>query len=236
MYKNIRLYLVALLLVAGFLPQMVLAATGPEQRAAALQKKYQQIHSLAFDFSQTTRSGGRIKHGTGDAVFLRSAATDTATGSSGIMRWNYTDPATQTIINDGTSFSVYTPEDKQLLVSPAQDMESDILYAIFAGTRNLLDEFAAGPKDPLFLLNEPPEGCEPLQLIPKKPHPQVKRVQVWATGDRTIRRLLMEDHFGAFTELTFTNVRFNTLRQGDAQQMQALRALDLAPGTEIIQQ
>jgi outer membrane lipoprotein carrier protein len=231
MYRNRQIYLATLLLAAILAPQMVLAA-GPERRAALLQKKYQQLHSLAFDFSQTARNSGRIKHGAGNAVFLRAAATD----SAGIMRWNYTNPTEQTIINDGTSFSMYTPEDKQLLVSPAQDMESDILYAIFTGTRNLLDEFAAEPKDPLFLLSDPPEGCEALQLIPKNPHPQVKRVQVWMTGDHTIRRLLMEDHFGALTELTFANLRFNTMRQGDAQQMQALRALDLAPGTEVIQQ
>jgi Outer membrane lipoprotein-sorting protein len=233
MSKNIRLFLLILLLVTVFFPGKILAAS-PEQRAALLQKKYQQLHSITFDFSQTTHNSDRIKHGAGNAVFLRLAVSDTKDGSPGIMRWNYTHPTEQTIINDGMSLSIYTSEDKQLLVSSAQDMESDIIYAIFAGTKNLLDEFAVAPKDPLFLLNDPPEGCETLQLVPKKPHSQIKRVQVWMTGDRTIRRLLMEDHFGALTELTFANVRFNTLHQKDPQQIEALRALDLLPGTEII--
>ncbi|MCL2457706.1 MAG: outer membrane lipoprotein carrier protein LolA [Desulfobulbus sp.] len=214
----------------------MLSAAGLEQRVASLQKKYQQLHSLEFDFAQTTRNGGRLKQGSGNAVFYRPAAAKTAAGTPGIMRWNYTAPTAQTIVNDGVSLSIYTPEDKQLLVSPAQDMESDITYAIFTGAKNLLDEFAATPGDPRFLLNDPPTGCEALQLTPSKPHPQVKRAQLWVTGDLTIRRLLMEDHFGALTELTFTNVRLNTLRPGDPQQMQALRALDLAPGTEVIQQ
>jgi len=234
MYKTSWLYLLALLLVAGPFAGPAPAA-GPEQRVAQLQKKYQQLHSLAFDFTQTTRTGDRMKHGSGNAVFYRVAAAGAA-GSSGIMRWNYTGPTEQTIINDGASLSIYTPEDKQLLVAPAQDMESDITYAIFTGARKLLDAFVVAPMDPLFLLNDPPEGCEAWQLTPKNPHPQVKRVQIWATGDLTLRRLLMEDHFGALTELTFANVRFNTLRPGDPQQIQALRALDLAPGTEIIQQ
>lgn len=234
MCKGTRLCLTVVLLVAGLLSGMAFAA-GPEQRVAALQKKYQQLRSLTFDFSQTTQNGGRIKHGSGNAVFYRPAVTEAA-GSPGIVRWNYTGPTEQTIINDGASLSIYTPQDKQLLVSPTQDLEADVTYAIFTGTKNLLDEFAAAAGDPLFRLNDPPAGDEALQLTPKKPHPQVKRIQLWVSGDLTIHRLLMEDHFGALTELTFTNVRFNTLRQGDTQQMQALRALDLAPGTEIIQQ
>jgi outer membrane lipoprotein carrier protein len=225
------LSLLILVLIAGLFPGRLFAAA-PEQQVSLLQKKYQQIRSLEFDFSQTTQNGGRVKHGAGSAVFLRAAAS----GSPGIMRWNYTSPTKQTIINDGASLSIYTPEDKQLLVSPAQDLESDITYAIFTGTKNLRDEFVVAPKDPLFVLSDPPKGCEALQLVPRKPHPQIKRVQIWMTGDLSLRRLIMEDHFGSLTELTFTNVRFDAFRQDDPRQMRALRALDLAPGTEVIRQ
>ena len=68
------------------------------------------------------------------------------------------------------------------------------------------------------------------------PHSQVKRIQLWLGGDMTIYRVLMEDHFGALTELTFSRVRFNTLPTGDARQLQSLLKLDLAPGTETIRQ
>ncbi|WP_310599138.1 outer membrane lipoprotein carrier protein LolA [Desulfobulbus sp.] len=235
MFNPAPLYLLIVLLFTGLVPGGLVAA-GLDQRVAQLQKKYQQLHSLEFDFAQTTQNGGRLKQGSGNAVFYRSATAGTATGTPGIMRWNYTAPIAQTIINDGTSLSIYTPEDKQLLVSPAQDMESDITYAIFTGTKNLLDEFAATPGDTRFALNEPPSGSEALQLTPRKPHPQVKRIQLWVTDDLTIKRLLMEDHFGSLTELTFTNVRFNTLQPGDSRRIQALRDLDLAPGTEVIRQ
>jgi outer membrane lipoprotein carrier protein len=164
------------------------------------------------------------------------SASGAAGTSQGIMRWNYTDPTPQTIINDGKALSIYTPQDKQLIVSPAQEMESDITYAIFTGTRNLLDEFEAAPADKLFLLSDPPTGFEAFLLTPRQPHPQVKRVQLWLNGDLTIHRLLMEDHFGALTELTFTRVQFNTLQRGEAQQVQELLKLDLAPGTETIRQ
>ncbi len=228
-----------LLIVFGslFVAHSAEAASGLEQRVLQLQKKYQQLRSLEFEFSQSTQTGGRVKQGAGNAVFFRPGALDKPAGTSqGIMRWNYIEPTAQTIINDGKELSIYTPQDKQLIVSPAQEMESDITYAIFTGTKSLLDEFEASPADKLFILNDPPAGFEAILLIPRQPHPQVKRVQLWLNGDFTIHRLLMEDHFGAMTELTFAKVRLNTLPQGDVHQVQALLKLDLVPGTETIRQ
>jgi outer membrane lipoprotein carrier protein len=46
----------------------------------------------------------------------------------------------------------------------------------------------------------------------------------------------MEDHFDALTELTFTNIRFNTLPTDNPQVRQSLLQLDLTPGTDIIRQ
>jgi len=236
-----RLFLaLTLLTVLGPLSGTASAAPSkPEQRVVQLQKKYQQLRSLEFDFSQFTQTGGRMKQGVGNAVLYRvpPPPSNNHRGTNlGIMRWNYTGPTPQTIINDGKTLSIYTPQDKQLIVAPAQDMESDITYAIFTGTKNLLDEFEAAPADPLFILSDPPAGFEAILLTPRQPHPQVKRVQLWLQADLAIHRLLMEDHFGALTELTFTKIRLNTLPEGDAQQVQSLLKLDLAPGTETIRQ
>lgn len=211
---------------------------GPVDKIVQLQKKYQQLRSLEFDFSQSTQTNGRVKHGQGNAIFYRSAAQPDrpSPAGNGVMRWNYTEPTTQIIINDGKELSIYTPQDKQLIISPTKDMESDITYAIFTGTKSLLDEFEAAPPDELFVLNAPPAGMDAVLLTPKQPHPQVKRVQLWLGNDLTIYRLLMEDHFGTLTELTFTRVRFNTLPAGNAQQLRSLLKLDLAPGTDTIRQ
>lgn len=210
------------------------SAKGPIERVKQLQKKYQGLQSLEFDFSQSTQTSGRLKQGSGNAVFYRPTASVAA--EKGVMRWNYTEPISQTIINDGANLSIYTPQDKQLIISPVHDLESDITYAIFTGTRDLLDAFEAVPADRFFTLNEPPAGFEAVLLTPRQPHPQVKRIQFWLDGDHVIRRLLMEDHFGALTELTFTKVRFNALPPGDRKKVQTLLKLDLAPGTETIRQ
>jgi outer membrane lipoprotein carrier protein len=235
------LFLFLILAIApGMVPssRAVESSAGPASKVTQLQKKYQQLRSLELDFSQSTLTGGRMKQGNGNAIFYRSAVRNSGSSptANGIMRWNYIAPTVQTIINDGKELSIYTPQDKQLIVSPTQDMESDITYAIFTGTKNLLDEFAIAPPDKLFVLNDPPAGYDAILLTPKKPHPQVKRIQLWLSGDLTIHRLLMEDHFNALTELTFTKVRFNTLPPGDTQKLQSLLKLDLAPGTETIRQ
>jgi len=235
------LYLMMTLFIALGATASPIFAESPKglaDKVVQLQKKYQHLRSLEFEFSQSTLTNGRIKQGSGSALFYRPAPQpgSSSSATNGIMRWNYIEPTAQTIINDGKELSIYTPQDKQLIVSPAQDIESDITYAIFTGTRSLLDEFETAPPDKLFVLNEPPTGFESLLLTPRQPHPQVKRIQLWLGGDMAIHRVLMEDHFGSLTELTFNRVRFNTLPTGNAQQLQALLKLDLAPGTETIRQ
>ncbi len=234
-------FFTTLFLVTGMAFSSLLAASpkkSSEEIILQVQKKYQQLQSLEFDFSQSTLTSGRMKQGSGNAVFYRTSVQPgrSPLPQNGIMRWNYTTPTEQTIINDGKELSIYTPVDKQLIVSPVQEIESDITYAIFTGTRNLLDEFVAAPADTLFLLNEPPTGFTAVLLTPRQPHPQVKRIQLWLNNDLTIYRLLMEDHFDALTELTFTKVRFNTLPAGNAQQRRTLLELDLPSDTEIIRQ
>ena len=72
-------------------------------------------------------------------------------------------------------------------------------------------------------------------LTPKMAQSQLKRAQVWLNKDNSIHRLLMEDYFGALTELTFTSLQFDTLKTSENERMKLLK-LDLAPGTETLRQ
>lgn len=232
------LLLVFLLLAGHAAVAARTAAASPAELIAGVQQRYGQLHSLEFDFAQVTLTGGRTREGRGQAVFYRPGR---ATGAAkeehgGVIRWNYAEPSEQTIVNDGREVSIYTPRDKQLLVTPASEMEADVTYSMFTGARGLLDEFEAGQADPLFLLTPSQAGTTAVQLTPRRPQTQVKRIQLWLDHSQGIQRILMEDHFGALTELTFTNIRFNGLRPNDADKAQALRRLDLAPGTETIRQ
>jgi outer membrane lipoprotein carrier protein len=238
MYNQALRFFAALLVLITLTPLAIAAESLPTDSPTALvvqlQKKYQQLRSLEFDFTQFTQTGGRVKQGSGNATFYRP--TGATPSGKGIMRWNYLAPTPQTITNDGRELSIYTPQDRQLIISPVQDLEADITYALFTGTRDMLDAFTVSQGDAQFTLNQPPANAQSALLTPREPHPQLKRVQLWLSRDNVLHRLLMEDHFGALTELSFSNMRFNTLRLHDQQQVQSLLNIDLAPGTETIRQ
>jgi outer membrane lipoprotein carrier protein len=204
----------------------------PAALVEQLQATYQRLHSLQFDFAQVTDTNGRLKEGRGFATFYRTKKSEGK--GFGVMRWDYVEPNRQIILNNGEELAIYTPQDKQLIVSPTQELEADITYAIFTGTKKLVDEFIITPPDPVFLLNDPPQDTQSVQLVPQKPHSQIKRVQLWMDAHHHLQRLLLEDHFGALTELTFTKIQFNELAPYDNKQEQKLLQLDLEPGTEVI--
>lgn len=201
------------------------------QHIENIQKLYRNLTSFSFDFRQITRSGGRNRHGAGSSVFYRPAS-----GNPGIMRWNYTEPDKQIILNDGKKLSVYTQKDKQVLVSSAAELESDITYSLFAGNRNLNDDFIVKPAESRFVPSEIGQGVQVAQLVPKQPHGQIKAVHVWFDDKSMIQKLVMEDHFDTLTELVFSSIKFNALPAGSAKTVEELVRLDLPPGTEVVEQ
>jgi len=84
----------------------------PEQQVEKIQDIYRDLTSLSFYFSQLTRTGGRGRQGAGTAIFYRPGS------KPGVMRWDYTEPDTQIILNDGKKLSIYTqtgqPGDRHL--------------------------------------------------------------------------------------------------------------------------
>jgi outer membrane lipoprotein carrier protein len=192
-----------------------------QQDVAAVQKRYRNLTSLSFAFQQTTGSNRRARKGAGNCIFYRPTL-----GKAGIMRWNYTAPDVQIIVNDGKKLSIYTQKDKQVLVSSAADLESDITYSLFAGNRSLLDDFSVQPADSRFAKSG---KLEVVQLIPKKPHGQIKTVHCWFDSNAVIHKLVLEDHFDTLTQLEFSNIKFNTLPANSAK-------VDVPKGTEVVRQ
>lgn len=203
-----------------------------QQQLLSLQKTYRHLTSLRFDFAQLTRTGLRSRTGSGNAVFVRSADAE----KPGIMRWNYTAPDPQIIVNDGDKLSIYTEKDHQLIVTSAAELNADITYAFFAGTRNLSDDFLPEAPDKRYGFALPGTPLEAIRLIPRKPHPQIKGVQLWFDQKYLIHRIIIEDHFDSVTELTFTNIQIDTINPGDQKQIDAIRNLNLPPDTEIVTQ
>lgn len=214
----------------------------PLQTARQLQEYYSRMTSITFDFTQITRTGSRERYGKGNAVFIKQQNPDQETqhakGNSiikSVMRWNYSEPDKQIIINDGTTLSIYTDKDKQLIKTSSRELDTDITYAFFAGTRNLLDDFEALSANDSFIFSSA-ENLQAIKLVPRTPHNQIKTIQIWSDDNKIIRHLVIEDHFDSQTELNFENISVNSLQTGDKEKIEAIISFPIPPGTEIITQ
>lgn len=213
--------------------------TTPEQKAFILQSRYNSLTSLTFSFDQVTRTGTRERKGSGQATFYRyqppisGEEKENSPTRQSVMRWNYTEPDPQVIISDGETLSIYTEKDKQLIRTPAKELESDITYAFFAGTRNLLDDFEVHPTDKSFIFSSA-KKLQTLLLIPRQPHNQIRDVQVWFDNEQIIHHLVIRDHFDSVTELTFLDIKADKLEPGDTETLNEIINFPLPPGTEII--
>lgn len=207
------------------------AAGVPIARLEKIQQFYRNLTSLSFDFRQITNSNGRSREGRGKSVFYRPSLM-----SSGIMRWNYTDPGKQIILNDGKELSIYTEQDKQMLIMSAKKLQSDITYSFFVGKKDLKEDFNVLAADNRYRVLTNSRSDLAVQLIPKQPHGQIKSLHFWFDKDSKIKRIIMEDHFETSTELLFSNIQFNTLPADSSQTLAQLVHLNIPSDTEIIRQ
>ena len=224
--------LLVLLIILNTLPVIAgSSASDPAQQVEKIQHLYRELTSLSFDFSQVTRTGNRSREGQGTAVFYRPGGN-----KPGVMRWNYTEPDTQIILNDGSKLSIYTKNDRQVIITSAEELQSDITSAFFSGTRNLLNDFTPLPPDDRFVFHADDLELQAVQLMPRKPHAQIKKIYLWFDKKFIIQRLILEDHFDSITELSFSNIKLNPLPVHSAKTLESIVQLDLPPDTEIIHQ
>lgn len=238
-HRNCILFFLFLTLSAS--PLLALAEESPEEAAGRLQKRYDEIHSLSFDFIQDTRGqlSGRPKKGRGQAFFVKSVKHDSKAGKPGMMRWNYSDPDQQVLVSDGEAFSMYFARLNQMIVSSAESLKQDLTYSFFTGSGNLLQDFTVQAPAEVNLNDgqESQEQTTVIQLIPKaRQQSQVASIQLWITEDSLIRRIEILDYFDTLTVLNFSNIKINTLSPDDTALMKHLFTFAPPEGTEIIHQ
>jgi len=197
-----------------------------------LERFYQSLESLSFAFRQETRSSGRIRQGEGTGLFIRAVEPSRFV----IMRWDYTGPERQVIINDGRELSIYTPGRHQVVISKVSPENSDITSVLFSGDQSLADTFRVTPPDDRFTFELAGTPLTRLRLEPRVTRPRVRAIQLWLDPDLRIRHLLLEDHLDSITRITFSDIRLNPVSSTDRDAIDRALDLDLPPGTEIIRQ
>jgi outer membrane lipoprotein carrier protein len=202
----------------------------PEEIAARLQARYDAMGSLAFNFYQETQGEmtGRPRRGSGRAVFYKADGI-------GRMRWDYSSPDLQVLVSDGKFFRMYFAELRQMIVSPAENLDSELTYAFFTGKGSLARDFHIRPADEDFQTGD--EALfRVIKLIPKVPQAQVQDVHLWVTTDSLIRRFGIRDHFGTLTVLNLSDIEVDSLQHLSEKERSSLFSFTPPPETEIIEQ
>ena len=161
---------------------------------------YGKIVDLKAEFTQVARNqslGQDIKaEGT---VLLKKG---------GKMRWDYTKPAPQQIVSDGTSLWVYTPELNQVNKGSAPKALAGPAGSFLSGLGKLREEFTvrflnpANPRDGA--------GRPTLDLTPRQPTPLLTRLVISVDPkDHVVRQAVLYDQFQNTVTMTFNRVSIN---------------------------
>ena len=192
-----------LVLLVGLISLAVFPATGrcaaltPLELAQKLQARYEETKTMTADFKQSTSvpMSTRKRLGAGKVVISKP----------GRIRWDYQAPDKQVLISDGKKVSMFVANSAQMIVQPvSQYINSDVTYAFFVGTGNIVRDFKVLPPE-----RQGNAGLKVIKLVPKTAHPQVDYRHVWIDENFMVGRLEIVDHFGSITDLAFSNISRN---------------------------
>ena len=183
-----------------------------------MQQTYERIHALSADFVQiaTLNTLNREQTSAGRVYIQKPHA----------IRWEYTQPAAQTILYQDNTLRIYTPKRQQVLQSvvPADDRRN-VALLFLAGIGTLREAFTIEP------LPSPEASLASLRLLPRSPQAGFTALDISVNRqDALIESLTIHDHIG-----NRTHIRFTALQPHAALPANTFE-LNLPPDTEIVTQ
>ena len=175
-------------------------AAGATDLAQSLQRKYDTVRDFSADFVHTYQGGVLHKTTTERGHVLVK--------KPGRMRWDYTSPEKKLYISDGVRVYAYTPEDKQVIVSPfPKDNEAGASILFLAGKGNLIRDFTPSLVDPP---KGSPANAEALKVVPKVAQTDYEwLVLVVDKQSLALRTLVTVDEQGGQSSISFENLKEN---------------------------
>lgn len=193
------------LLVLGFAVNAayaVDAAPNIHELAQRIDNRYDHLHTLQADFTETYTGSGMDRRESG-TLWLKKP---------GKMFWEYRSPREKLFVSDGKTAWFYVPDDHQAQKTPMKDL-NDLRspFSLLLGKTKLEKELQglswAADVHPL------QEGDIMLRGIPKGLENQISEVLLEVTGEGQIERVIMMQVDGAATEYQFSNQKENVVVQ-----------------------
>lgn len=186
------------LLLGLLLSAVATAQNDAHKIAESVDRRYNNMHSLEAQFTETYRGAGMARNESGTLWLKRP----------GKMRWDYREPRPKLFISDGKTAWFYVPGDQQVRkasVKKLDDLRSPIRYLL--GKTKLEKEFSglslapdAKPLD---------AGDVVLRGLPKGMEDRVTQVLFEITPDSEIRSITIDEADGSTTQFRLFNQKQN---------------------------
>ena len=166
----------------------------PAFAADDLQTVISDLASFTASFEQTLYDA--------DSVPLQTTRGTIALKRPGRFNWQYTDPATQEIIADGTRIWLYDKDLEQVTVNKIDDRIAGTPLVLLMGTAPLADAFSVksvGESD----------GIDWYELTPKVAESDFQLVFIGLSGD-ALASMELRDNFGQATQIIFSDFNANS--------------------------
>ena len=180
---------------------VLVAVYGDDPVASAiggLQRRYAAVLTVSAEFHQSYRAPGVDQAESGSLLMQKPC----------LMRWEYRAPERKLFVADGKNTYLYTPEDRQVLVSSLSAAEiRNTPLQFLLGQGDILKDFAAAPEidfKPKF------EGSIILRLTPR--HREADYIFLTLELDRKtydLRRIIIKEITGNTSEFVLSNLVTN---------------------------
>ena len=203
----------------------------PLEIAKRLSERLGQLSSLSFNFTQQTMDqiSGRTKQASGHAYFAKDQDKTQ-------MRWNYQAPDRQVIISNGKKLTMYFENLNQMIITPADQLQQDVIYSFFTGTKDIEDEFFVSEGGQIEEGSSDLPLYDVIRLEPRSTDSQVRDIRLWVKDHKRIQRIEIVDNFETKTIINISNIEENSLTSDGKHMNTDLFSFAPPPGTEIIRQ
>ena len=181
-----------------------------------IQQTYERISALTANFDQvaTLTSLNRQQTSSGHMYIEKPHS----------IRWEYTQPDTQTILYDGMTLRIYTPKRRQLLQSVVdENNRTNVALLFLAGVGKLREAFEVTS------LSSPEPQLASLLLMPRSTQAGFSELHIAVNSQSYfVEKLLIHDSIGNLTEIRLSSLGTHTALPAKTFE------LVLPPDTEIL--